>query len=86
MAELVRDSVFARSLTHCSPCINCQRIFIRVKSPIALCSSLSFSNSKAFGTSKGNTAYKEEVNKQIKAIKEDGTYDKLKAKYIDSKN
>ena len=35
---------------------------------------------------KGNTAYKEEVNKQIKAIKEDGTYDKLKAKYIDSKN
>lgn len=34
---------------------------------------------------KGNTAYKEEVNKQIKAIKEDGTYDKLKAKYIDSK-
>ena len=27
-------------------------IFIRVKSPIALCSSLSFSNSKAFGTSK----------------------------------
>lgn len=46
------DSVFARSLTHCSPCINCQRIFIRVKSPIALCSSLSFSNSKAFGTSK----------------------------------
>ena len=35
---------------------------------------------------KGNTAYKEEVNKQIKAIKEDGTYDMLKAKYIDSKN
>ena len=33
---------------------------------------------------KGNTAYKEEINKQIKAIKKDGTYDKLKAKYIDS--
>ena len=30
---------------------------------------------------KGNTAYK-----QIKAIKKDGTYDKLKAKYIDSAN
>ena len=35
---------------------------------------------------KGNTAYKEEINKQIKAIKKDGTYDKLKAKYIDSAN
>lgn len=35
---------------------------------------------------KGNTAYKKEINKQIKAIKKDGTYDKLKAKYIDSAN
>ena len=35
---------------------------------------------------KGNTAYKEEINKKIKAIKKDGTYDKLKAKYIDSAN
>ena len=35
---------------------------------------------------KGNTAYKEEINKQIKAIKKDGTYDKLKPKYIDSAN
>ena len=35
---------------------------------------------------KGNTAYKKEINKQIKAIKKDGTYDKLKAKYIDSEN
>ena len=26
------------------------------------------------------------TNKQIKAIKKDGTYDKLKAKYIDSAN
>ena len=34
----------------------------------------------------GFAAKEEEINKQIKAIKKDGTYDKLKAKYIDSAN
>ena len=33
---------------------------------------------------KGNEEFKKEINKQLKAIKEDGTYDKLKAKYIDN--
>lgn len=33
---------------------------------------------------KGNKEFKKEINKQLKAIKEDGTYDKLKAKYIDN--
>ena len=41
---------------------------------------------KYLAKSKLKSAYKEEINKQIKAIKKDGTYDKLKAKYIDSAN
>lgn len=32
---------------------------------------------------KGNEKLVKEINKQLKAMKEDGTLDKLKAKYID---
>lgn len=56
--------------------------FVKNNKGLRLIKDQSSKEEYAFAVQKGNTKLQKEINKQLKAIKEDGTFDKLVKKYI----